>query len=192
MPSVRDDNAAAERDQLATLAADAERCLDQLGAECTAEDEAAVGEQRRSFLHTRQMLSHRTHLLLSEYSAIVETDDQGRDDHVHKVRQQRVRLESHLADVRACLAAQRRRHSETVDSAGTGGSPVVDPTTEQEAAAIQAEMVKQMERRRMERPERRQRPSAGPLARERRRLCLFCYQPGDHRTAAECLGALER
>ena len=64
--------------------------------------------------------------------------------------------------------------------------------TDRNANAINDEMVRRMELRRQEQPERRQRPSAQPVGGERRRLCSFCYQPGDHRTANQCLGALER
>ena len=64
--------------------------------------------------------------------------------------------------------------------------------TDRDADAINEAMVKQMELRRQERPERRQRAAARPEGGERRRICSFCYQPGDHRTAAQCLGALDR
>jgi hypothetical protein len=45
--------------------------------------------------------------------------------------------------------------------------------------------------RRRERPDRRRRP-APPHEMERRRICGYCYQEGDHATPAQCLRALER
>lgn len=57
-----------------------------------------------------------------------------------------------------------------------------------EANAINEAMVRQIEERRKERPERRQR--ATPVQRDRRALCSYCFQPGDHRTPAQCLRAL--
>jgi hypothetical protein len=54
----------------------------------------------------------------------------------------------------------------------------------QERTDADDEMVRQMERRRHARPERRLRTMA--RANERRRLCSFCYQPGDHPTAVYC------
>jgi hypothetical protein len=59
-----------------------------------------------------------------------------------------------------------------------------------EAATADEEMVKQMELRRKARPERRQRTV--PRTNDRRQLCSFCYQAGDHPTPAHCLRALER
>jgi hypothetical protein len=53
------------------------------------------------------------------------------------------------------------------------------------------QMVRQMEQRRQLRPERRVSP-ARCVRIERRRLCEYCYHPGDHQTAADCLRALER
>jgi hypothetical protein len=52
------------------------------------------------------------------------------------------------------------------------------------------EMVRQMEARRQAQPERRKR--AQPRVNDRRKCCSFCYQLGDHPTAAHCLRALER
>jgi hypothetical protein len=50
-----------------------------------------------------------------------------------------------------------------------------------------------MELRRQARPDRRKRvESSAPVATERRRICAFCYQSGDHPTPAHCLRALER
>ena len=70
---------------------------------------------------------------------------------------------------------------------------------ERQAHTVNDEMVKQMNLRRQARPERRQRAASGvpavsvvPASGERRRVCGFCYQPGDHPTAAQCLRALER
>jgi hypothetical protein len=73
-----------------------------------------------------------------------------------------------------------------------GAADMDERRTEQDADEINEQMVRQMELRRQERPERRQRPSVQPVGGERRRICSFCYQPGDHRTANQCLGALER
>ena len=62
--------------------------------------------------------------------------------------------------------------------------------TQAEADAINDEMVRRMEERRRERPDRRERPVA--RVPDRRRTCSYCYQPGDHPTPAHCLRALER
>lgn len=59
-----------------------------------------------------------------------------------------------------------------------------------EAEAINEQMVRQMELRRQQQPERRQRVQ--PHAQERRAICSFCFQHGDHPTPAHCLRALER
>jgi hypothetical protein len=65
--------------------------------------------------------------------------------------------------------------------------------TQQEATTVNDEMVRKMNLRRKESPERRRPlPSHAPVSGERRRICSFCYQPGDHQTAAQCLSALER
>jgi hypothetical protein len=61
---------------------------------------------------------------------------------------------------------------------------------EREAEGINELMVRQMEQRRRERQERRKNPR--PAATERRRVCSFCFQEGDHPTAAHCRRALER
>jgi len=76
------------------------------------------------------------------------------------------------------------------------GQPIVVPSqavTAAEAGAIDERMVREMERRRQAQPERRQSggPSLAP-ANERRRICAFCHQTGDHRTPTQCLRALER
>ena len=62
---------------------------------------------------------------------------------------------------------------------------------EDRAHAIDAAMVEAMNRRRVERQERRQ-ADRKPAAVERRKLCAYCFQPGDHATPAACLRALER
>jgi hypothetical protein len=65
--------------------------------------------------------------------------------------------------------------------------------TQQEADTINDRMVQQMELRRQARPERRQRVGTRvPAAKERRRICAFCFEPGDHPTPVHCLRALER
>jgi hypothetical protein len=67
------------------------------------------------------------------------------------------------------------------------------PPTQQEADTINDQMVRQMELRRQARPERRQRVGTrAPAAKERRRTCAFCFEPGDHPTPVHCLRALER
>ena len=60
--------------------------------------------------------------------------------------------------------------------------------SDQEANAINEQMARQIEERRQQRPERRQRTTT--VVRERRALCQYCFQPGDHRTPAQCLRAL--
>ena len=62
--------------------------------------------------------------------------------------------------------------------------------TDQQANAINEQMARHMEERRAARPERRRR-SANPSV-ERRRICSYCFQYGDHPTAAHCMRALER
>jgi len=63
--------------------------------------------------------------------------------------------------------------------------------SEREADAINEEMVAAMERRRGM-PNRRQRSSVRQPSAERRRICGYCFQRGDHPTAAHCMRALER
>jgi hypothetical protein len=63
--------------------------------------------------------------------------------------------------------------------------------TDDDAERINEEMVNRMELRRQAQPERRQRASARPQGAPPRRLCAFCFQPGDHRSALQCLRALE-
>jgi hypothetical protein len=73
--------------------------------------------------------------------------------------------------------------------------PVMDEhgRTAEDGDTINDQMVRAMEARRQSRPERRQRVgSSAPVANERRRICAFCYQSGDHPTAAHCRRALER
>jgi hypothetical protein len=61
-----------------------------------------------------------------------------------------------------------------------------------EADAINDRMVAEMEERRRGLPNRRSSSATkNPLA-ERRRVCGYCYQRGDHPTAAHCMRALER
>jgi hypothetical protein len=64
--------------------------------------------------------------------------------------------------------------------------------TQQEEATINELLVRQMELRRRALPEQRQSPaSTAPVANERRRICAFCSQRGDHPTPARCLRALK-
>lgn len=60
---------------------------------------------------------------------------------------------------------------------------------EDEANAINEQMVRKMEERREQRPERRRQSASTPAA-DRRTICSYCFQPGDHRTPAQCLRAL--
>jgi len=60
-----------------------------------------------------------------------------------------------------------------------------------DADRINEQMVRQMELRRQQRPDRRQRRTGGP-DKERRTICAYCFQPGDHQSPAQCLRALER
>jgi hypothetical protein len=66
--------------------------------------------------------------------------------------------------------------------------------TPHEEAAINSQMVRQMELRRQVLPEQRDASGSrkAPVAKERRRTCAFCGQRGDHRTPAQCLSALDR
>jgi hypothetical protein len=66
----------------------------------------------------------------------------------------------------------------------------MNETTEGEGHAINDRMAEQLERRRRLQPERRQTTRAPRT--ERRRICSYCFQHGDHRTVAQCLRALER
>ena len=59
------------------------------------------------------------------------------------------------------------------------------------ADAINEQMVRQMELRRQQQPERRQRAASAAPARERRAVCSYCFQHGDHPTPVHCLRALE-
>ena len=60
-----------------------------------------------------------------------------------------------------------------------------------DADRINEQMVRQMELRRQQQPDRRQRRTGGP-DKERRAICAYCFQPGDHQSPAQCLRALER
>jgi hypothetical protein len=62
--------------------------------------------------------------------------------------------------------------------------------SEQEANAINEQMVRQIEQRRRERQDRRKRTVTPSV--ERRVVCSYCFQRGDHPTPAHCLRALER
>jgi hypothetical protein len=59
-----------------------------------------------------------------------------------------------------------------------------------EADAINDAMVQAMARRREERPNRRHTRTSPRV--ERRQICAYCFQHGDHPTPAFCLRALER
>ena len=67
--------------------------------------------------------------------------------------------------------------------------------SDREADAINEQMVAAMEQRRQGLPNRRQtsddRQQRSPGV-ERRRVCGYCFQRGDHPTAAHCMRALER
>ena len=66
--------------------------------------------------------------------------------------------------------------------------------SDREADAINDQMVAAMEQRRQGLPNRRQSSNDRQKAPgvERRRICGYCYQRGDHPTAADCMRALER
>jgi len=64
--------------------------------------------------------------------------------------------------------------------------------TPEDENAINEQMARKIEQRRRESPERRHRRSDAAPKIERRRVCGYCFQPGDHPTAAHCLRALER
>ena len=66
------------------------------------------------------------------------------------------------------------------------------PLSEQEADAINDRMAAAMDQRRRAQPERRTQGGATKPHKERRRICGYCYQTGDHPTAAHCMRALER
>ena len=76
-------------------------------------------------------------------------------------------------------------------STSTRDGSMDEHRTDADAERINDEMVKRMELRRQAQPERRQRPSAPPEGGAQRRICGFCFQPGDHRTADQCRRALE-
>ena len=62
--------------------------------------------------------------------------------------------------------------------------------TERKAASVDDLMVQRMEERRRQSQERRTEVKVVDV--DRRRVCSFCFQRGDHRTAADCMRALER
>jgi hypothetical protein len=62
---------------------------------------------------------------------------------------------------------------------------------DREADAINDQMVAAMERRRGM-PNRREASTGRQPSVERRRICGYCFQRGDHPTAAHCMRALER
>jgi len=69
--------------------------------------------------------------------------------------------------------------------------------SDDDAEAINDRMAAQIEQRRQATPNRRQqaddrRRTSKPPDRERRVICKYCFQRGDHPTAAHCLRALER
>jgi hypothetical protein len=64
-----------------------------------------------------------------------------------------------------------------------------EPNTGEDAANDQ--MVQQMDQRRGRRSERHVARTARVTI-DRRSTCVYCYQPGNHRTPADCLRALER
>jgi hypothetical protein len=61
---------------------------------------------------------------------------------------------------------------------------------DQEAESVDDRMAAELERRRQQRPDRRR--AARSVSSDRRRVCGYCYQSGDHRTVQQCLRALER
>ena len=66
-----------------------------------------------------------------------------------------------------------------------------------DAAAINDAMAARIEQRRLAAPNRRQeahdrRRDSAPGVPDRRMVCEYCFQGGDHPTAAHCLRALER
>jgi hypothetical protein len=62
--------------------------------------------------------------------------------------------------------------------------------SELEADAINDRMAAEIEQRRRQMPNQR-RQSKAPAV-ERRKICAYCFQRGDHPTAAHCMRALER
>jgi hypothetical protein len=58
------------------------------------------------------------------------------------------------------------------------------------ADAINDAMVAAMNRRRRQHQERRR--VAQPAFVERRKICSYCFQPGDHGSPRACLNALQR
>ena len=64
--------------------------------------------------------------------------------------------------------------------------------SDRDADEINDRMAAQIEERRKSLPNRRRRCVFRAPALERRRICAYCFQRGDHRTVADCLRALER
>jgi len=68
---------------------------------------------------------------------------------------------------------------ETKQTAANGGS-------------IDDQMARQLEERRRTLPNRRGSDRQARPRQERRAICSYCYQAGDHATVKQCLAALER
>lgn len=71
------------------------------------------------------------------------------------------------------------------------------PLSDGEANALNDRMAAEIAHRRRELPNHRQegpdrRRRVRPLKVERRMICAYCFERGDHPTAAHCLRALER
>ena len=64
--------------------------------------------------------------------------------------------------------------------------------SDRDADAINDQMVAAMEERRRGLPNRRASSATQKPMVDRRRICGYCYQRGDHPTAAHCMRALER
>jgi hypothetical protein len=95
-----------------------------------------------------------------------------------------IRQRSKVAETRTAKKSDEESHVTPIDPR---------PLTQQEADLINERMVRQMELRREARPERRQRAATrAPAAKERRSICAFCFERGDHPTPVHCLRALER
>lgn len=86
-------------------------------------------------------------------------------------------------------------HAEDVTGARAVSQPSASADrsgpTQQQADNTNDEMARRMEERRLSRPERRSGVSK-PVTPERRLVCAYCFQRGDHPTPAHCLRALER
>jgi hypothetical protein len=64
--------------------------------------------------------------------------------------------------------------------------------TEPSGNSIDDAMARRIEERRRILPNRRAGDRPGGSRQERRAICSYCYQPGDHATPKQCLAALER